>query len=68
MALSQDYYDKDLAHTRKPVEIYKFWNDSLAQYWYFTSADAQVVYPATNGSTYEQAFFKRGKNGFKKRF
>jgi len=64
MALSSTYYEKDLANTRKPVEIYKFWNDSLDQYWYFTSADAEVVYPATGGATYEPAFLKRGRTEF----
>ena len=64
MALSATYYEKDLANTRKPVEIYKFWNDSLDQYWYFTSADAEVVYPATGGATYEPAFLKRGRTEF----
>lgn len=64
MALSQDYYDKDLANTRKPVEIYRFWNDSLDTAWHYTSSDAQVVYPATGGATYEQAFMKRGRTEF----
>jgi hypothetical protein len=64
MALSATYYAKDLANTRKPVEIYKFWNDSLDTYWYFTSGDAEVVYPATGGATYEPAFMKRGRTEF----
>lgn len=64
MALTQDYYDKDLALTRKPVEIYKFWNDSLDAYWYYTSGDASFAYPATGGATYEPAFMKRSRTEF----
>jgi len=64
MTLSASYYTKDLANTRKPVELYKFWNDSLDQYWYYTSGDVEVVYPATGGATYEPAYLKRSRTQF----
>jgi len=64
MALSDSYYENDLANTRKPVELYKFWNDSLDTYWYYTSGDEQVIFPASGGATYESAFMKRNRTEY----
>jgi uncharacterized phage protein (TIGR02218 family) len=64
MALSESYYEKDQANKRKPVEIYRFWNDSLDAAWYYTSGDSNFVYPATGGATYEAATFKRSRSAF----
>ena len=66
MTLSNTYYQKDEANTRKPVEIYKFWNDSLGSYWRYTSGDVAFAYPATGVSavTYEPQFIKRSRTEF----
>lgn len=56
--VSQDYIDKDVAHVRKPVEIFKFWVHSASQYWYYTSGDVEFDY---DGDTYTPALMKRSR-------
>jgi uncharacterized phage protein (TIGR02218 family) len=52
-----DFFTKDGATTRQPVEIYHIWQEGGAgSHWYYTSGDVAVVY---GGHTYEPAPIKR---------
>ena len=53
--VSTNYAAKELASTRKPMELYKIWCGTI--YWYYTNGDVAVEF---EGQTYIPATLSRG--------